>query len=66
MSETRSRAREQWLKVQAMHVVAMLPEDTAEAKRVLAYARQVVDEFLADEKEAPRPLAVVQPLHGAH
>lgn len=41
---------ELWLKRQAIQVVMQLPDDKAEALRVLDYARRLVTEFLADEK----------------
>lgn len=41
------------LKRQAMQLVVQLPEDPAEAKRVLDLAKQVVEVFY--ERDQPRP-----------
>jgi hypothetical protein len=56
MSQAKT-SRERWLKVQAMNVVAQLPEDSDEALRVLSYAQQLVVEFLAEKREF-KPLIV--------
>ena len=53
MADTRSR--DQWLRLQAVQVIAMLSEDTEEARRILAYAGRLLDDFIAQE-EKPRPV----------
>lgn len=53
---------ELWLKRQAIQVAMQLPDDKAEALRVLDYARQLVTQFLADDKIEPG--ASVVPLFG--
>jgi hypothetical protein len=71
------RSRDQWLRLQSVQVIAMLPEDPEEARRILAYAGRLLDEFIAgpppqvEVTEAPadlvaeakpRPVAIVLPL----
>ena len=47
------RLGESMLKRLAIQVVASLPDDLHDARAVLDRARQLVDEFLADEKPSP-------------
>lgn len=42
-------SRRAWLRRQANHIVAQLPEDEAEALFVLESARRLVEEYLRDE-----------------
>jgi hypothetical protein len=51
---------ELWLKRQAIQVVMQLPDDKAEALRVLDYARRLVTDFLAEDN--PDKSAEVVPL----
>lgn len=51
---------ELWLKRQAIQVAMQLPDDKAEALRVLDYARSLVTDFLSEESE--RGAAEVVPL----
>lgn len=57
-------ARRAWLRRQAAHLVAQLPEDNDEAVYILEEARRFVCEFLGDA----RPIATVtriEPLAGS-
>lgn len=45
------RPRDQWLRLQAVQVIAMLPENEEEALRVLAYAEELLRKFIL-EKDA--------------
>lgn len=56
-----------WQRRQAIQVAAMLPEDTASARRVLELAMQLVDGFLSAPAPAHAPglvLALVVPQPG--
>ena len=63
------RPRDQIGRMQAVQIVAMLPEDIDEARRVLAYAGRLLEDFIAGptppeapaDPEPPR-LAVVRPI----
>lgn len=52
-SETARMARERALRMLALQILQQLPDDQQEAQRVLAMARQELDEFVHAE-EAPR------------
>lgn len=58
----RSRAahakRDRWLRLQAIQIVTMLPDDIDEARRILEYARALVTEFIEKDR---RLLDVVRP-----
>jgi hypothetical protein len=47
------RDRERWLKRQAIHIAAQLPEDSRDAHEVLRFAEQLVGVFLDAPKDAP-------------
>lgn len=49
--------RDRWLRIQAVQVVTMLPDDAEEAERVLEYARSILTEFV---EPRPVPLNVVK------
>lgn len=42
-----------WHRRHAIQVVAALPEETADALRVLDLARQLVEDFLSDQRPVP-------------
>jgi hypothetical protein len=42
-----NRPRDRWQRLQAVQLIAMLPEDIEEARRILAYAGRLLDEFIA-------------------
>jgi len=42
--------RERELRLQAVQLVSMLPEDPAEAKRVLDYVQRIVNDFVEKER----------------
>jgi hypothetical protein len=42
---------ELWLRRQAVQIAAQLPESGQDALQVLTYAREVVEKFLAPERE---------------
>lgn len=48
-SEEEAAALEAHLKRQAIHIVSHLPDDVDQARRVLEYARSIVDDFLGRE-----------------
>jgi hypothetical protein len=61
------RSRDQWLRLQAVQVIAMLPENEEEALRILAYAQELLQRFVADGQEcsvaaSPRPVTVLRPI----
>ncbi len=43
--------KERWLRVQAVQVVTMLPDDPLEAQRVLDYAQSILTEFLNSDRK---------------
>jgi hypothetical protein len=47
-----SSGTERWLKREAVQIVAQLPDDQAQALRVLEYARRLVVGFLAEHPHA--------------
>lgn len=49
-----------WLKRQALQVVMQLPDDKAEALRVLEYARGLVTGFLAEPEESKESAQVIR------
>lgn len=49
---------EAWKRRAAIQIVSQLPEETADALRVLDFARELVEEFLAEEPRQPRLRAV--------
>lgn len=49
--QAQGRLRERWLRVQALHVATMLPEDRLEAQRVLDYAQSLLTEYIENEKD---------------
>lgn len=57
--EEAEKALEVYLKRQAIHVVSHLPDDTAQALRVLELANRIIKRFLADDDDGedslPRP-----------
>ena len=61
------RPRDQWLRLQAVQIIAMLPENTEEGRRILAYAGHLLDVWCSEvaeapaepEREKPRPAATV-------
>lgn len=55
--DRQTRAHNQTLRRHAVQIAAQLPDETADAIRVLEYARQLVTGFLADDDGA-RPAAV--------
>lgn len=52
--EEAEKALEVYLKRQAIHVVSHLPDDTAQALRVLELANRIIERFLMDDGR-PRP-----------
>lgn len=46
-TEDSGRSRDQWLRLQAVQVIAMLPENEEEALRILAYAQELIKKFIA-------------------
>jgi hypothetical protein len=59
MADTRSRDR--LGRLQAVQIIAMLPEDIEEARCILAHAGRLLDDFIAQE-EKPPPVALLRPL----
>lgn len=55
-TQTRNRAaqakRDRWLRMQAVQVVTMLPDDPDEAQRVLDYAQALLNGFIASPEGA--------------
>jgi hypothetical protein len=45
------RSRDRWLRLQAVQVIAMLPENEEEALRILAYAQELLQKFIIDRGE---------------
>lgn len=44
--------RDRWLRMQAVQVVTMLPDDAEEAQRVLSYARGILSNFIEETDPA--------------
>ena len=56
------RPRDQIGRLQAVQIVAMLPEDIDEARRVLAFAGRLLDDFIAQEEGPAAPVTVLRPI----
>ncbi len=50
MSNGTRAKRERALRLQAVHIASMLPDDEEEAQRVLDYVQRIVSEFITLEK----------------
>lgn len=49
-----AKNKNDWRRRAALSIATQLPEDCADAVKVLEYAREIVDKFLCEDQHVPR------------